>query len=155
MFYYGLGMLVIGYILLNFYGITPEEHKQGKSFTTSDTVASILIIGGLCVVVGHLLWWLGQLLLGWTQQLFYGVGAAYAETPMERCALLSFGAALFFTLALMLAFRAEGQYRQYRRTDHAKARRIQARHNYYAGVFHMVGKVMLFSSVVAFALKSL
>lgn len=154
-FYVGLGMFVTGLVLLNCFGITQEERKQGKAYTTSDRIGSLLFVGGSCISLGTLLWWLGEFLYGLLQQLFYGAGAAYVEYPIERYTQLSLGAALFFALALMLCFRAESQFREYRRSDHAKARRIQARHFHYARIFIRVGQVILLAGMVCFALKRL
>lgn len=154
-FYVGLGMFAVGLTLLSCFGITQEEHKQGKPYTTSDRVGSLLFLIGACITGATLVWWFAQFLLSLAQQLFYGVEAGYADTPLGRCALVSFSSALFFLLALLSCFRAEGQFRQHRRSDHARARRIRTRHFHYAGVLIRYGQLALLSSVVLFVLKRL
>jgi hypothetical protein len=154
-FYVGLGMFAVGLTLLSCFGITQEEHKQGKPYAASDRVGSVLFVLGCCITGATVVWWFVQFLVSLAQQLFYGVEAAYADTPLEPCALVSFSSALFFLLALLACFRAEGQFRQYRRTDHAHARRIRARHFHYAGVLIWCGQLALLSSVLLFVLKRL
>lgn len=155
MFYIGLGMVLVGWILLHYFGISVQEQQEGKAYARSDTLGSFLMVIGMFIVGGYLLYWLGQMLFVGVQHVFYGVELAYAESPAQRAALLAFGSATLFMSSLMLCVRAESLFRFWRRTDHAQARRLKANYYYFAQVFHLAGRLALLVSVLYFAHKSL
>lgn len=156
MVWIGVGMLVIGYIVLTYMGLTPDEAKQGKPYTRSDNLATLMMVTGAILIAAFGMWELGCFLWGKGTQLFYGASASYAHlTFWEECSYACAGAAVFFFLSIMAEWRAELQYRKWRHHDHAKARRIRGQMKSYVGIHYRAGILLLLATLGCAIAKTL
>lgn len=153
MLYAGMGMMLLGWVLLQFFGVSQEDRSKGKDFTRSDTIGSFLLVGGLGTIVGYGCWNGGLYLAGKTEQLFYGAGSGYVVSLMECCAQACAGAAVLFFLSLMTLFKGESKYREFQRSDFARARRLRASFNFYATILFRVAFLVLVVTVGVFVVK--
>lgn len=154
MLYAGLGMIIVGWIVLTFFGITIQERRNGKDYTASDSCGAFLMTGGICISACYCLWMSGSWLVEKLSQVFYGVRLDYVTSLPETCAQACVGAALLFFLSMMTTFKGALKYEEYRRHDFARARRVRATFNFYAAAMYRCGLVVLFITIVAFAVKS-
>lgn len=155
MLYAGIGMFVLGFVMLQFFGVSSEEHEKGEDYTVSDAVGGLLLYGGAIVVVGYGLWFGGGWLIQKLGQLFYGAESGYVVSLPDACSQASGVAAAFFLLSILILFKGEDKYRELRRRDFAKARRIRASYNFYASLWQSAGMVVLLITVGVFIYKSL
>jgi hypothetical protein len=144
MVWIGVGMIVVGYLMISFMGLSAKEHEQGKEYTTSDNIGGFLLVAGAVITAAFGLWELVRFLWGKGSQFFYGADASYAHLSFwDECAYACAGAAVFFFLSMMTELRAEAQYRKWRHHDHAKARRIRGQLKSYVGIHYYAGILVL------------
>lgn len=152
----GLGMIAVGYLMITFMGLSSEEAEKGKEYTRSDTIGSYLLVLGSAVFTAFGLFALGRFLWQKASQLFYGADLVYAHVSFwEQCSYACAGAAVFFFLSMLTEWRAEAQYRRWRHSDHAKARRIRGQLKSYVRVHYRAGLLVLLATFGCVLAKTL
>lgn len=155
-FYAGIGMLAVGYFLLQNFGISRDEMKSGEEYTTSDNIGSVLLLLGLACLVVCGVWTLGVYIVEEIQHLFYGTGSAYA--PMDvtgNCATACAVAAFLFFLSMMTSLRAEAHLVEWRRRDPFRSKQGYASLMSFAGLLHRTGVFLMLATVGIFLAKRL
>lgn len=153
MLYAGIGMVVIGWVLLHYFGVSYDQAQAGEEYTKTDTFGGFLLMAGFCLTGAWVVWHGGGWLLTKIEQVFYGVGEGYVLTLAEACCQACVGAALLFFLSIMTLFKAEGKYREYQRNDFARARRVRASYNFYAASLYRCGLLVLITTLGVFVVK--
>jgi hypothetical protein len=156
MVYVGLAMLLIGWFMISFFGVSADDFEKGKPYEASDTVASFLMVIGAIVTAAFGSIALVRYLWKETSSLFYGADSAYAQMSLwTQCQTACGLAATLFFLSMMVSFHTEAQFRKTRRFNHAKARVIRARWVWYAGLLYSGGMLVLAATVGLLIAKSL
>jgi hypothetical protein len=156
MVYVGLAMLLVGWFMISFFGVSAEDFEKGKPYAPIDTVASFLmVIGG---VITAAFGTIAAVRYVWKEAsgLFYGADSTYAHMSLwAQCEAGCGAAAALFFLSMVTSFHMEGQYRRQRKLNHAKARRIRDRWDWYAGLLYSGGTLVLAATVGIMITKTL
>lgn len=156
MVYVGLAMLVAGWFMVSFMGVSAKEFEDGKPYSRTDTVASfMMVIGGVLasafgvILIIRYLWKEGM-------SLFYGADSVYAQmTLWGQCQISCGFAASMFFLSMLTAFHCEAQFRKLRKLNHENALRFRNRWHWYAGLFYSGGMLVLAATVGLVITKTL
>lgn len=157
MFYIGAALVIGGFILLRYFGVSAEETQRRDEMNLpqahSDDVGSwMLLVGIVLVVLAGVIWGVSHF---W-RVLNYGLTSSYVQanfsSSMSKASLFSGLAIASFSLIMTALTCGQFRYNALRRGNFIQANKIRGRYNKYSVVFYRFGLVYIWASVLIFVI---